>query len=467
MCRAAPYQALGQFEEILSHGITVVTLQDQKEWTHKDIKGGDVLPLLSSILVMARAHEESATKAKRMKAAWKNKREKAAKDGHKLTARCPAWLTLDKEAGEFQVIKERAAVVQRIFSLTLDGIGKGKIAEQFNVNGVPTFGKSAGWQPSYVQKILDNEAVIGAYQPMRREYKDDGRRVRIPDGEFIEGYFPAVVDKAVFYRARELRAARQIGGGRTGTHVSNLFTGIAKCGVCGGSMVYDNKGRGHTYLVCSNAKRKASNCQRHTWKYQPTEAIILLCLRGIDFRELFPETYGKSREIVDRLEGDRLIKAGALDKTKSDEQGVVDLLIDRPGSKALQSRLDVLEDRTGHLTKELEQIDQEIASERVRLKTVEETLTETQDALSKWAEMQREGEDRYAWRAKLHQLLKRAVPFITLEPLEGKHGMITIKVEGAEEAITVKVEEGLDRAVSSNGATVEVFEGSIPPIQAD
>ena len=45
LSRAAPYQALGQFEEILSHGITVVTVQDQKRnGLTKTSKGATLCP---------------------------------------------------------------------------------------------------------------------------------------------------------------------------------------------------------------------------------------------------------------------------------------------------------------------------------------------------------------------------------------------------------------------------------------
>jgi hypothetical protein len=44
---------------------------------------------------MYRAHEESALKSKRLGAAWKVKKEEAARpDGEKITSRGPAWLSL-------------------------------------------------------------------------------------------------------------------------------------------------------------------------------------------------------------------------------------------------------------------------------------------------------------------------------------------------------------------------------------
>ena len=50
---------------------------------------------------------------------------------------------------------------------------------------------SKGWQMSYVSKILTNRAVVGEYQP---HTKTGGRRV--PVGEPISDYFPAVCESA-------------------------------------------------------------------------------------------------------------------------------------------------------------------------------------------------------------------------------------------------------------------------------
>lgn len=57
--------------------------------------------------------------------------------------------------------------------------------------------------------MLDNEAVIGKYQPHKIQIIK-GRKKRVPDGEPIYGYFPAVVDNAAFYKAKRLRAERRI-----------------------------------------------------------------------------------------------------------------------------------------------------------------------------------------------------------------------------------------------------------------
>lgn len=91
--------SLGVFTELLNAGIEVVTLVDGQHYTQESIN--DLGNLIISLVVMSRAHEESAMKSQ---AAWAAKRERA------LTSMLPSWLRLRK--GTIEVIPERAAIVR-------------------------------------------------------------------------------------------------------------------------------------------------------------------------------------------------------------------------------------------------------------------------------------------------------------------------------------------------------------------
>ncbi len=86
-------QAFRQFSAILDSGVNIVTLTDGKVYT-ADSLNENFADLLISLATMFRAHEESLMKSKRLKAAWKSKRDKARAGGRKLTAMCPGWLRL-------------------------------------------------------------------------------------------------------------------------------------------------------------------------------------------------------------------------------------------------------------------------------------------------------------------------------------------------------------------------------------
>ncbi len=62
--------ALSLFSSLMEKGITIVTLSDTKVYTKDSLN--NIADLMLSLLVMARAHEESAMKSHRMKAAWRS-----------------------------------------------------------------------------------------------------------------------------------------------------------------------------------------------------------------------------------------------------------------------------------------------------------------------------------------------------------------------------------------------------------
>jgi len=240
--------ALNRFSDLLSKGIIVVTLADGKSYDADSLNN---LPdLMLSLLVMARAHEESEMKSKRGKAAWKNKRKRAA-EGQILTAQCPAWLQVKN--GKFVVLPERAAVIKRIYDMALQGHGSMGITSKLNETKTPTFGKSKSWHHSYVRKILSTSAVIGIFQPAHEVFVG-GKRKQEADGEPIEGYFPPVIDKAMFYRVKKSKPGVS---GRKGKSPSNVLAGLVRCAKCDGAMHYCGKGSNRpSYLVCDNARRK-------------------------------------------------------------------------------------------------------------------------------------------------------------------------------------------------------------------
>lgn len=68
LSRAEPRQAQAQLAQIVNAGITVVTASDGREYNRERLKA-QPMDLVYSLLVMIRAHEESDTKSKRVKAA--------------------------------------------------------------------------------------------------------------------------------------------------------------------------------------------------------------------------------------------------------------------------------------------------------------------------------------------------------------------------------------------------------------
>lgn len=278
--RETARRALRTLEEIADAGVTVVTLNDRRQYTRRSLDD-DPMSLMLAILTFIRANEESVTKAGRLRRAWEAKRSAAGKKP--LTARCPAWLKMRPDRSGFEAIPERAEVVQEVFRMAAEGIGQHAIAAELNRRGRPTWGDAGRrpasyWQRSYIAKLLNSPAAMGTLVP-RVHQRLDGRKVsRALDP--VPGYYPAVVDEVTFEAARARRGRRTGRGssGAVGGHLKHLLAGLARCPLCSGTMTRVEKGPrgGRAYLVCSRAKVGAG-CE---YKSVPVATVDAAVLQG-------------------------------------------------------------------------------------------------------------------------------------------------------------------------------------------
>ena len=278
--RQTPLDALVPFTAMMNAGLTVITLIDGQVFTKESLSADGGIRLLMSLLVMVRAHEESATKSKRLSAAWDRKRRMAAST--KLTRVCPGWLRLSADRQVFDVIEERAEVVRRIFKETAQGIGKATIASRLNAASEPAFRGRNGWHPSAVQKIIASNAVLGEYQPHTTM---QGKRR--PQGDPVPNYFPPIIDPSLVASARAAIIARRSGAsGRKGRRFANILSGVAYCGRCGGKMGLVSKAETENYLGCSAARRGRGCEARALLNYQAVEEWVLCTLEVYSFEDL-------------------------------------------------------------------------------------------------------------------------------------------------------------------------------------
>ena len=81
---------------------------------------------------MARAHDESETKSKRITADLEHISCKADYGGKKLTAKAPSWLNLSQDSTIIILIPEAAMAIELIFRKKLAGKGAERIARELN-----------------------------------------------------------------------------------------------------------------------------------------------------------------------------------------------------------------------------------------------------------------------------------------------------------------------------------------------
>ena len=302
------------FMGIVQSGINLVTLVDKRVYRGKTT---GLVDMITSLVIMERAHEESKTKSMRVGAAWKNKRIEA-NQGQPMTARCPAWLRLTPDRGSFELVPERVGIVRQIFADSAAGLGMYSIVNRLNKAGVPAFAGRNGWHQSSVAKTLKSRAVLGEFQP---HVKVDGKR--IPEGEPIAGYFPAIISEDLFYRAQHSKSQRRVSGaGRKGLGYTNLFTGLARCAYCRSTIAFENKGpgtRGGTYLICGNAQR-GLGCDATRWRYKDFEATFLAFVQELDLESIInasedAEKRKRLEEELSALRGELTSTAELMEKT--------------------------------------------------------------------------------------------------------------------------------------------------------
>lgn len=182
------------------------------------------------------------------------------------------------------VDEQTANVVRRIFDWKLEGMSGGRIADKLNELGVPTpyqYKQMNGekfycgyqkhtemrWSAATVNHILRNEVYTGVliqgktYSPNYKVRK----RMKKKESEWIrcDNNHEPIITKEEFQLIREIFL--------TDTRVSPeeealyLFSGLVKCGWCGGNMTRKTvtvNGKKYVYLVCAENKKK-NNCKNN------------------------------------------------------------------------------------------------------------------------------------------------------------------------------------------------------------
>lgn len=351
LSRQNVFQAFTLLGEIIQSGVKVVTLMDGQTYDEKSLSEnqGQIFLALGSML---RAHEESRVKSKRIAAVWVQKRSEA--QTKKLTAVVPAWLQLSADRARIEIQDKRAPIVVEIFELARDGYGAYSIARKFNRRNEPTWSARATlWHESYIKKILENRAVLGEYQPGVVSYAIDNKRRRVPAGDPVAGYFPAVVESDLFLAAHAAINTRKTSGrGRKGPKFSNLFTGLARCGHCGFPMRFGQKSSPQTreaqYLRCSSSRSEAG-CVSPAWRYVHFEQSFLQFLRKVDLR--FVLGGQKQDELGAQLERRRLTIDAEIAGFNQSIDNLVEAIAESPGT-ALSKKVTELESKVAGLEAE-------------------------------------------------------------------------------------------------------------------
>lgn len=287
LSRAEPIQAQAQLAQIINAGITVVTASDGREYNRAGLKA-QPMDLVYSLLVMIRAHEESDTKSKRVKAAIRRQCEgwqAGTYRGLVRNGKDPQWLRWDGQA--WQLIPERVEAVRYAVELYKQGEGATRAVRKLAERGYQLADWGIAGQQIY--RLVKLPALRGA------------KRISV-DGEdyLLEGYYPPVLTDAEY---ADLQAAGSTRHGRRGaSDIVGLVTGIGitYCGYCGTAVVAQNllsRARedgtladGHRRLHCTSYSN-SQGCKAASCSVVPVEkAVLAYCSDQINLSRLMQPT---------------------------------------------------------------------------------------------------------------------------------------------------------------------------------
>ena len=225
------------------------------------------------------------------------------------------------------VEEDAAAVVRRIFSMTIEGCGVEEIASALEQDKIftPTFyWKSKGirrggtknaqspyrWNHSTVIKILSLQEYCGDVINFKTYSKSYKNKRRIPNEEnqvvFHDVHEP-IIERSAWEKLRQQRG--KVRKRANGSGEKNMFSGLLFCADCGANMNFHYNYTNHTiqYFNCTNNNRSRKNCPTtHYIRVDFLKQVVLSEIRRLTrFANRYEDDFvkavmGYSQEAVER-----------------------------------------------------------------------------------------------------------------------------------------------------------------------
>lgn len=272
LSRAEPIQAQAQLAQIINAGITVVTASDGREYNRERLKA-QPMDLVYSLLVMIRAHEESDTKSKRVKASIKRLCEGWITGHYRGLIRNgsdPRWVRFVD--GRWELIPERAEVVRFAIEKYREGHGADRAFSMMQERGFDT--SYLGISPQQIYRLIKLVALKGA-----KQISVDG------EDYLLEEYYPRLLSEVEFDELQLLRGQRSRRRGKGAIPGIVTGIGITYCGYCGTAMTAQNvmhKVRpdgtltdGHRRIMCTSYMNKGGCDIGGSCSVAPVERAVM------------------------------------------------------------------------------------------------------------------------------------------------------------------------------------------------
>ena len=277
--------------------------------------------------------------SKKVRASYQSK----SRSGEHVAAYPPYGFKKDPERkGKWLVDEEPAAVVQKIYSLCIDGFGPSQIAVWLWENKIPCPSAYAAdnelpcpkkppkdpysWSTETVSTILRRLEYLGHtvnFRKTKQSYKS--KKIIFNDpGEWaiFENTQEPIIEEHVFWTVQNIRQGRRR---KTRTDELDMFTGLLYCVDCGGKLYrqYKQNPSGKVYVSysCKNyrGKPKIKACTQHYISGILLNDVILRDLReGIAFVTEYEDDFIRDMADDQITERDRELAKGKAELAKAE-----------------------------------------------------------------------------------------------------------------------------------------------------
>lgn len=280
--------------------------------------------------------------------------------------------------GTTTIVESEAQVVRRIFAAYINGETGREIAAALNADGVP--GPRGGlWNQSSINGsrqrgngILNTEQYAGVKVWNRFDMRKDrttGKRISrpVPKSEWKRTPVPhlRIIDDET-WRAALVRKERNANYPSTVQRRPGLFSGLLKCGHCGGTYTSYSAG----YLVCATYREKGTCDNRRTPKREAIEAKVLDALRDELLSPAAVARYVRTYHAAAQARAkDRAAQAAPLERRLAQTRRGIDRIVSAiergAATEAMEARMMVLDQDRKDIETALAMIEEQRESEPV------------------------------------------------------------------------------------------------------
>ena len=284
------YLQVGMYTDVLfpDFGVHFVAVNDGVDST----RGDNEFTAIRNVFNEMYARDTS----KKIRATWQNK----GKSGEHLNSMPPyGYMKNPENPKKWIVDVEAAAVVQKVFSLCVDGKGPSQIAKWLQNNrvlcpsaymlnkGYPVSHKMPKdpyrWSEETISRMLERLDYLGHtlnFRTSKPSYKSKKILINDPeDWAIFENTQEPIIEESVFLIVQNLRQSKRR---PTKMGDTDMFSGLVYCADCGGKMYHcrtKNFEKRQEYYACSTYRNKRGICTPHTIRNVVLEEIVLRNLR--------------------------------------------------------------------------------------------------------------------------------------------------------------------------------------------